>query len=42
MQENLQAIYDGVIDGDAGLVEAEVQAALDAGVPSRTTAWSRP
>ena len=36
MQENLQAIYDGVIDGDAGVVEVEVQAALDAGVSARS------
>jgi len=36
MQENLQAIYDGVIDGDAGAVEVEVQAALDAGVSARS------
>ncbi len=36
MQENLQAIYDGVIDGDAGAVEVEVKAALDAGVSARS------
>lgn len=36
MQENLQAIYDGVINGDAGTVESEVQAALDAGVSARS------
>lgn len=36
MQENLQAIYDGVINGDANTVESEVQAALDAGVSARS------
>ena len=36
MQENLQAIYDGVISGDATAVETQVQAALDAGVSARS------
>ena len=32
----MQAIYDGVINGDAATVESQVQAALDAGVSARS------
>ena len=30
---SLEAIYDAVLNGDAGTTEAEVKAALDAGTP---------
>ena len=35
-EDNLQAIYDGVIDGDMAAVQTNVNAALDAGVAPQT------
>ena len=33
MNDNLETLYEGILDGDMGAVPSQVQAALDAGIP---------